>query len=48
MIQISIDDPEKSALRLLCQKNQTTPRELVEFLISDAFNRTNRAKVKLI
>ena len=48
MIQISIDDPEKSALRLLCQRTKPRPMKLVEFLISDAFNRTNRAKVKLI
>ena len=48
MMTVGIDGPEKEALRLLCQKNQVTPRELVEFLINDAFNRTNRAKVKLL
>ena len=48
MININIDSPEKEALRLLCQKNQVTPRELIEYLISDAFNRTNRAKTKLL
>jgi|DEB0MinimDraft_6_1074348.scaffolds.fasta_scaffold234584_2 hypothetical protein len=48
MININIDGPEKEALRLLCQKNQVKPRELVEYLVNDAFNRTNRAKTKLL
>ena len=48
MIQIMIDGPEKVALQALCQKNQVKPRELIEFLINDSFNRTNRAKTKLL
>jgi hypothetical protein len=48
MININIDGPEKEALRLLCQKNQVPPKSLVEYLINDAFNRTNRAKTKLL
>ena len=48
MININIDGPEKEALRLLCQKNQVKPKELIEYLINDAFNSTNRAKTKLL
>ena len=48
MISVNIDGPEKEAMRLLCQKNQVTPKELIEFLINDAFNMTNRAKTKLL
>jgi len=48
MININIDGPEKEVLRLLCQKNQVTPRSLVEYLVNDAFNRTNRAKTNLL
>jgi hypothetical protein len=48
MISISIDGAEKTALQMLCQKNQVKPKELVEYLINDAYNRTNRAKIKLI
>lgn len=48
MININIDGPEKEVVRLLCQKNQVKPKELVEYLLNDAFNRTNRARIKLI
>lgn len=48
MININIDGPEKEVVRLLCQKNQVKPKELVEYLLNDAFNRTNRARVKLL
>lgn len=48
MISINIDGPEKEVVRLLCQKNQVKPKELVEYLLNDAFNRTNRARIKLI
>jgi hypothetical protein len=48
MININIDGPEKEVVRLLCLKNQVKPKELVEYLLNDAFNRTNRARIKLI
>jgi len=48
MIQIMIDGPEKVALQALCQKNQVKPKELIEYLINDAYNRSNRAKTKLL
>lgn len=48
MINVNIDGAEKEALRLLCQKNNVRPKELLEYLINDAYNRTNRAKTKLI
>ena len=48
MININIDGPEKEVVRLLCQKNQIKPKELVEYLLNDAFNRTNRARIKLL
>ena len=48
MISVQIDGAEKQMFDKLCRTNQLNYRNMFEFLVMDAYNRSNKGSKKVV
>ena len=48
MISVQCDGAEKQMFQKLCSTNQLKPRDMFEFLVYEAYNRSNKGSKKVV